>query len=65
MNVGDTVRIVKCSVCPNGVDKTAKVTKVVENGVEVSFGRGRPQAGRPKCFQMDEVAVVDIEQGES
>ena len=59
MNVGDTVKINKCNVCPNVVGKTAKVAEVNEDNVKVTFGRGRPQKDRPSVFVFDDVSVVD------
>ena len=61
MNTGDVVTIKQCSVCPKVVGKTAKVTKTVDiegqEGVEVSFGRGRPQKGRPSTFILSDVEL--------
>ncbi len=68
MKIGDKVRIVKCNVCPKVINKTAKVTKITivycdksnagVDGVEVKFGRGRPQKDRPNTFLCDDVALV-------
>lgn len=66
MNVGDKVRIVKCDKCSKVVGRTVKVTEVqtvdqVDVSVKVSFGRGRPQLGRPSEFMIAEVACVEGE----
>jgi len=61
--VGSIVRVVKCDVCPAIISKTAKVVAMTDvagqPGVQVSFGRGRPQKGRPTVLVMDDVAVID------
>lgn len=64
MKIGDKVKIVKCEVCPNVVGKTVKVTGVTESdagasSVQVNFGKGRPQKGRPSMFSVEDIAVVD------
>ncbi|UCG02457.1 MAG: hypothetical protein JSW11_00395 [Candidatus Heimdallarchaeota archaeon] len=59
MNVGDTVKINRCEVCPKVVGKTVKVVEVGENGIVVSFGRGRPQKDRPRAFSFNDVSLVD------
>lgn len=66
MNVGDQVRIVKCEECPKVVGKTVKVTEVqtvdqVDVSVKVSFGRGRPQLGRPNEFVFADVVRIEGE----
>ncbi len=72
MNVGDQVRIVKCEECPKVVGKTVKVTEIqtvdqgegigrVGVGVKVSFGRGRPQLGRPNEFIFADVVRIEGE----
>jgi hypothetical protein len=69
MNVGDEVRIVNCEGCPKVVGKTVKVTgiKTVDQGegiglvgvgVEVNYGRGRPQLGRPTAFMFADVVRI-------
>ena len=61
MNVGDRVRVVKCAVCEKAVGKIGKVASLGEGGVEVKFGRGRPQLGRPVYFAVGDVALVEGE----
>lgn len=63
--VGCIVKIDKCEVCPAVVGKTAKVKGFVSSDdeaaigkVRLSFGRGRPQGGRPSVFDMDDVSLV-------
>jgi len=62
MKIGDSVRIVRCEKCPKVVGKTVKVVKLVgENpntGLEVSYGRGRPQLNRPNVFDIQDVEVI-------
>lgn len=61
MNIGDTVQINKCDGCPSIVGKTAKIVSLdLENHkVELSFGRGRPQANRPKFMSVDDISLID------
>ena len=61
MNVGDKVRIVKCDVCPKIVGKTGVITKFYEEGssIEINFGKGRPQLGRPNAYPLDSVVLVE------
>lgn len=61
MNVGDIVKIDKCDGCPGIVGKTAKIVSLDfdNHAVELSFGRGRPQANRPKFVNVDSVSLVD------
>ena len=58
MNIGDTVKIEKCLLCPTVVGKTAKVKKIVEDILELNFGRGRPQLNRPTTVHVDDVSLV-------
>jgi len=64
--IGDNVRIVKCERCPKVVGKTVKVISLAAiNGmdypqtVEVSYGRGRPQLGRPNTFLAEDITLVE------
>lgn len=61
MNVSDIVRIDKCNECPGLVGKTAKIVSLDfdNHRVELSFGRGRPQANRPKFVHVDDVSLVN------
>lgn len=58
MNVGDKVRILRCDGCPKIVGKVVMIKAVVGDKVELQFGRGRPQAGRPSAFFIDDVILV-------
>jgi len=58
MNVGDTVKIVKCVECPAIVGKTAKVKAVDDQEVSLNYGRGQPQANRPSELSRDDVSLV-------
>lgn len=62
MEAGTLVRIKRCGTCCKVVGKVATVVKKIEvdgqDGVEVKFGRGRPQTGRPKTFSLDDLEVV-------
>lgn len=58
MNIGDTVKIEKCVVCSAIIGKTAKVKGVVDDTVELNFGRGRPQLNRPTVVHKDDVSLV-------
>lgn len=57
--VGMTVKVDRCDKCPAIIGRSAKITGFSNDSgfdaVELNFGRGRPQAGRPKC-----VGVLDI-----
>lgn len=60
MKTGDMVTVVKCDVCPSVVGKTV-VVKSVKDGdrtVELNFGKGRPQKGRPGVFSFDDLSLV-------
>jgi len=63
MNIGDKIRIVKCDVCPKVVGKIVSVAKITtidgRGGVEVRFGRGRPQLGRPSVVGFDDVSLIE------
>jgi len=59
MKVGDVVKIEKCAACPAVVGKTAKVRAITDGQVELNFGRGRPQANRPKTVAEGDVTVVE------
>lgn len=72
MKVGDQVRVVKCDVCPKVVGKTGKIVKLNGSGdaesANVSFGRGRPEKGRPDVFNVNDITValdMGSEKGES
>lgn len=59
LKTGDSVVVRKCEVCPKVVGKTAKVKAVVAEGAVLSFGRGRPQLGRPSVFRVADLSLVD------
>lgn len=56
LKTGDCVVVRQCEACPKVVGKTAKVKAVVADGVVLSFGRGRPQLGRPSVFSVSDLA---------
>lgn len=62
MNVGDTVKIEKCEKCPGVIGKTAKIKGFTSDPgydvVELNFGKGRPQVGRPHLFNVDDISLV-------
>ncbi len=67
MNIGDNVRVNKCDCCEAVVGKIGRIKSFVndDNGdttyplrVVLNFGRGRPQAGRPEFFPIDDLANV-------
>lgn len=61
MNSGDTVRVVRCEACPVIVGREAVVRGVDENDSNrfvLSFGKGRPPAGRPHSFLPEDLEVV-------
>lgn len=64
MNVGDIVKVNKCNACPGVIGKTAKVKEMCRLNDEdpgtarLNFGKGRPQAGRPEIFDVEDLSVV-------
>lgn len=62
MDIGANVKINKCDACPAIVGKTARVTGFTSepgfDAVNLNFGRGRPQANRPSCVNIDDISVV-------
>ena len=62
MNVGDMIKVDKCNACPSIVGKTAKVMSLTSDpgypAVTLSFGRGRPQSGRPHVFSLEDISLV-------
>lgn len=60
--VGDMIKVDKCDACPAVIGKTAKVTGLTSkpgyDAVTLSFGRGRPQAGRPHVFGVLDISLV-------
>lgn len=62
MKIGDKVQIIKCDKCPGIVNKTAKIkafaSEPEHNMVELNFGKGRPQVGRPHLFSLDDISLV-------
>jgi hypothetical protein len=65
LNDGDTVKVVSCNSCPAVVGRTAKITGINQQPetnvvlVRVSFGKGRPQKGRPDTFTLDQLELVE------
>ncbi len=63
MNIGDVVRIDKCEMCPGVVGKVVPVKgfrEDTETMVKLGFGRGRPAAGRPEFFSVDDLTVINV-----
>jgi len=60
-SVGDSVRVVSCDQCPGVVDKIGVVKEVTEAGFKVSFGKGRPQKGRPEVFSAASLSLVNVD----
>lgn len=60
-NVGDNVRVVSCEKCPLIVDKVGTVKEITENGIRVSFGKGRPPKGRPEFFNFTDLSLVNVD----
>lgn len=62
MEIGASVKIDKCDVCPAIVGKTAKVTGFTSepgyDAVNLNFGRGRPQANRPVFVNIEDISPV-------
>jgi len=59
--VGSMVKIVGCEECPAVVGKIAKFVGLDaedEGYAVLSFGRGRPQANRPKRFPVGNLVEV-------
>jgi hypothetical protein len=61
--VNEIVRVVKCECCAGVVGKTGRIKSLSENGdsVSISFGKGRPQRGRPELFPTGDLALVTAE----
>ncbi len=64
-DIGCTVKIDKCTVCPAIVGKTAKVKGFIvgvdeteRDKVELNFGRGRPPSDRPSVVDASDVSLV-------
>jgi len=51
---GDSVSVVSCPECEILQGKVGVVKEVNESGdkVRISFGKGRPQKGRPEWFEI-------------
>jgi hypothetical protein len=63
LKVGDNVRIDKCESCPKLVGRTVVIKSINPDGPDgarlyVSYGRGRPQTGRPEFLFIDDVSLV-------
>jgi len=61
MKVGDIIRVLRCEACESVVGKSGKVRCFKEddtNMVSVSFGKGRPQVGRPYFFPVSDLEVI-------
>ena len=58
MNVGDTVRVIKCDQCSGIVGKTAKIKSLEDNMVKLNFGKGRPSLNRPEALSVNDVSLV-------
>lgn len=61
MQVGDTVKVVRCDACEVVIGKLATVRSFSEedsNLVALSFGKGRPQQGRPHFFNVADLLFV-------
>lgn len=60
--VGLRVTINKCDVCPGIVGKTARIVGLTSapgfEAAELSFGRGRPQANRPKIVGLKDISLI-------
>jgi len=56
--VNDVVRVIRCEGCPGVVGKEGRIKSVSENGYSISFGKGRPQRGRPELFAVSDLALV-------
>ena len=56
--VNDIVRVVRCEGCPGVVGKEGCIKSVSENGYKISFGKGRPQRGRPENFSISDLVLV-------
>jgi hypothetical protein len=61
--VNEIVRVVKCDGCPGVVGKTGRIKSLSDDGaaVSISFGKGRPQRGRPELFPTGDLALVTKE----
>jgi len=60
-SVGDNVLVESCSQCPDVVGKTGTVKGFNEScGIQVNFGRGRPQKNRPEYFSVDQLKVISV-----
>ncbi len=60
-SIGAKVKINKCDACPNVVGKTVTVKCVLDDGLELNYGRGRPQNNRPVRISKDDVSLVETE----
>ena len=58
--VKDVVRVLKCDGCPGVVGREGSIKGLSEDGssVSISFGKGRPQRGRPEFFPTGDLALV-------
>lgn len=61
MKKGDTVFVVSCSACPAVATRNAIVKEIDEAGnmVRLSFGKGRPQKGRPEWHNVSDLQIVN------
>ncbi len=61
MKKGDTVFVISCAACPSVALRNAIVKEVDEVGsmVRLSFGKGRPQKGRPEWYNISDLRIVN------
>ncbi len=59
--VGDRITIKKCDSCPSIIGKIVAVKCVLDDGLELNYGRGRPQNNRPVRISQDDVSLVEAE----
>ncbi len=65
MEIGDKVRVVRCTMCTKVIGRVVTIKSKNEDGLcQLNFGQGRPNKGRPEHFHVNDLERVENEEGE-